>query len=143
MQTAKIRHQFYLPDDLSGALDELAAKPGASKTAILTDALRAWMERKAGNEIDERFGPRLDRQQRIAQRSESMLNAIAEMLDLFVAHQLTLTAHQPPFDTETGQLGRQRYQQFIDQVARRLASNRGVPRLVAAIDDDSGRKDDI
>jgi hypothetical protein len=131
MQTSKIRHQFYLPDDLSRALDDLASKPGASKTAILTDALRAWMERKAGNEIDERFGPRLDRQQRIAQRSEAMLGAIAEMLDLFVAHQLTLTAHQPPFDTETGQLGRQRYQQFIDQVARRLANNRGVPRLLA------------
>lgn len=140
MQTAKIRHQFYLPDDLSRALDELASKPGASKTGILTDALRAWIERKAGNEIDERFGPRLDRQQRIAQRSEAMLGAIAEMLDLFVAHQLTLTAHQPPLDTETGQLGRQRYRQFIDQVARRLATNRGVPRLVAAIEDRSDRK---
>ncbi|MDE8453425.1 hypothetical protein, partial [Klebsiella pneumoniae] len=79
----------------------------------------------------------------IAQRSEAMLGAIAEMLDLFVAHQLTLTAHQPPFDTETGQLGRQRYQQFIDQVARRLASNRGMPRLVAAIDGSSRRKDEI
>ncbi|HLZ79042.1 MAG TPA: CopG family transcriptional regulator [Sphingomonas sp.] len=132
MQTSKIRHQFYLPDELSRALDALASKPGSSKSAILTDALRAWMERKAAHEIDARFGPRLDRQQRIAERSETMLGAIAEMLDLFVAHQLTLTAHQPPFDRETGQLGRQRYQQFIDQVARRLASNPGVPRLLAA-----------
>src|SRR3546814_19762942 len=70
MQTSKIRHQFYLPDDLSRALEDLASRPGASKTAILTDALRAWLERKAGHELDERFGPRLDRQQRIAQRSE-------------------------------------------------------------------------
>lgn len=132
MQTSKIRHQFYLPDELSRTLGQLAAKPGASKTAILTDALRAWVERKAGHELDERFGPRLDRQQRIAQRSEATLNAIAEMLDLFVAHQLTLTAHQPPFDEETGKLGRQRYRLFIDQVARRLASNRGMPRLVGA-----------
>jgi hypothetical protein len=121
-------------------LENLASRPGASKTAILTDALRAWLERKAGHELDERFGPRLDRQQ-IAQRSETMLNAIAEMLDLFVAHQLTLIAHQPPFDIETGRLGRHRYQQFIDQIARRLATNRGVPKLVAAIDDTSSRKD--
>jgi hypothetical protein len=55
------------------------------------------------------------------------------MLDLFVAHQLTHTAHQPPFDTETGQLGQRRYQQFVDQVARRLAGNRGMPRLVTKI----------
>src|SRR3546814_8306474 len=75
----------------SDLLEDLASRPGASKTAILTDALRAWLERKAGHELDERFGPRLDRQQRIAQRSETMLNAIAAMLDLFVAHQLTLT----------------------------------------------------
>ena len=132
MQTSKIRHQFYLPDDLSRMLEQLATKPGASKTQILTEALRAWLERKAGHELDERFGPRLDRQQRIAQRSETTLNAMAEMLDLFVAHQLTLTAHQPPFDEETGRLGRQRYRLFIDQVARRLASNRGVPKLIGA-----------
>src|SRR3546814_14506519 len=111
MKTLKTRHQFYLPDDLSETLAALAAKHGASKTAILTDALRAWLERKAGHELDERFGPRLDRQQRIAQRSEATLNAMAEMLALFVAHQLTLVAHQPPFDEETGRLGRQRYRQ--------------------------------
>tara|TARA_R110000868_G_scaffold141226_2_gene357518 strand:- start:1384 stop:1806 length:423 start_codon:yes stop_codon:yes gene_type:complete len=133
MQTSKIRHQFYLPDDLSQALDALAAKPGASKTTILTDALRAWLERKAHNALDTQFGPRLDRQQKIALRTETTLNAVAEMLDLFVTHQLTLTAHQPPFDTETGQLGQRRYQQFVDQVARRLAGNRGVPRLVTKI----------
>ena len=132
MQTSKIRHQFYLPGDLSRALDDLAAKPGASKTAILTDALRAWLDRKAAHELDERFGLRLDRQQRIAQRSEAMLSTIAEMLDLFIAHQLTLTAHQPAFDEETARLGRQRYQQFVDQLARRIARNRGVPRLMAA-----------
>jgi len=135
MYTAKIRHQLYLPDDLSRALDDLAAKPGSSKTAIMTDALRAWFERKASAEIDDRFGPRLDRQQRIAQRSEATLNAVAEMLDLFVQHQLTLTAHQPPFDEATGQLGRQRYQRFVEQVARRLARNGGVPRLGAVVMD--------
>ena len=135
MHTAKIRHQLYLPDDLSRALDDLAARPGSSKTAILTDALRAWLERKASAEIDDRFGPRLDRQQRIAQRSEATLNAVAEMLDLFVQHQLTLVAHQPPFDEATGQLGRQRYQRFVEQVARRLARNGGVPRLGAVVMD--------
>jgi predicted transcriptional regulator len=131
MNTQKIRHQFYLPDDLSETLDALAAKPGASKTAILTDALRAWIDRKAMNELDERFAPRLDRHQRVLQRLETTLNISVDVLDLFVQHQLTIIAHQPPFDPETGQLGARRYQAFMDQVGRRLAANQGKARLIA------------
>lgn len=131
MNTRKIRHQFYLPDDLSETLEALATKPGASKTTILTDALRAWIERKAVNELDERFAPRLDRHQRQLHRLESTLNITAEVLDLFVQHQLTIVAHQPPFDDETGQLGAKRYRAFMDQVGRRLARNQGKPRLIA------------
>lgn len=130
MKTLKTRHQFFLPDDLSKALDDLTLKPGASKSAVLTDALRAWLDRKAGNELDERFGPRLDRQQRTAQRMEVTLNIVAEVLDLFVQHQLTIVAHQPPFDEETGQLGIKRYRMFLDQVGRRLAAAQGQPRLL-------------
>src|SRR3546814_14115338 len=106
MKTLKTRHQFYLPDDLSETLAALAAKPGASKTAILTDVLRAWLERKAGHELDERFGPRLNRQQRIALRSEATLIAMDEAHDLFVGNQLTLVAHPPPFDEHQGPLWR-------------------------------------
>src|SRR3546814_15811649 len=61
MKTFKTRHQFYLPDDLSAKLDALTASPGTSKTQILTDALNAWLERKGATELDQRFGPRLDR----------------------------------------------------------------------------------
>src|SRR3546814_20615769 len=132
MKTLKTRHQLYLPDDLSETLAALAAKPGASKTAILTDAFRAWLERKAGHELDERFGPRLDRQHRIAQRSEATLNAIAEMLDLFLAHQLTLVGYQPPVTEDTGKQRLEHYRRFMDQVRRRLASNRGALRLAVS-----------
>ncbi|WP_052322010.1 hypothetical protein [Novosphingobium sp. MBES04] len=40
MPTAKIRHQFYLPESLAKA----AAEPGNSKPLILTEALAAWFE---------------------------------------------------------------------------------------------------
>jgi len=132
MKTSKIRHQFYLPDELSSKLDALASKPGSSKTTILTDALRAWIDRKAANELDERFAPRLDRQLRVSQRTETTLNIVAEVLDIFVQHQLTIVAHQPPFDAETGQLGLKRYRALMDQVARQLGANQGRPRLLAS-----------
>jgi hypothetical protein len=129
MRTLKTRHQFYLPDDLSKVLNELASRPGASKSAVLTDALRAWLDRKAGHELDQRFGPRLDRQQRMSQRIEASLNIVAEVLDLLVQHQLTIVAHQPPFDQETRQLGVKKYNAFLDLVGRRLAAQ-GQPRLL-------------
>jgi hypothetical protein len=121
MKTFKARHQFYLPDDLSEKLEMLATEPGSSKTAILTDALRAWFERRAANELDERFGIRLDRISQANERLETKLDFVAEALGTFVQHQLTLVAHQPPFEPETGQLGLQRYQAFVEAVGRRLA----------------------
>ncbi|MEG3151040.1 ribbon-helix-helix protein, CopG family [Sphingomonas sp. ZT3P38] len=124
MKTFKTRHQFYLPDDLSDALDRLAAKPGNSKTAILTDALRAWIDRKAANELDERFGPRLDRQQRLLHRLETVSSRQAAILELFVRHQLTLVAHNPPFDEATRTLGLRRFNAFMDLVLRNMGSNR-------------------
>jgi predicted transcriptional regulator len=88
MKTYKTRHQFYLPDDLSEKLDTLAGKPGASKTSILTDALRAWLDRQGANELDQRFGARLDRQSRAIERIEQQGAMLSEALGLFVQHQL-------------------------------------------------------
>jgi predicted transcriptional regulator len=127
MKTFKTRHQFYLPDDLSERLETLAAKPGSSKTAILTDALRAWLDRKAGDELDQRFGTRLDRQTRASNRVETRLDHVAEVLDLFVAHQLALTAHQPPFDEPTSRLGAARFDRFMSQVATRMRKRQDDP----------------
>jgi predicted transcriptional regulator len=140
MKTYKTRHQFYLADDLSARLDALAAKPGASKTAILTDALNAWLERKAGNELDARFGPRLDRQTRASERIEQKVEFVAEALGVFVQHQLTLTAHTPLFEAETAALGRQRYQKFLDLVGKRIAG--GKPVHAVAIPKQKGASDE-
>jgi predicted transcriptional regulator len=121
VKTFKTRHQFYLPDDLSEKLETLAGEAGSSKTAILTDAFRAWLERCGATELDERFGVRLDRLSRADEQLARKLDFVAEAIGAFVQHQLTLVAHHPPFDTETGQLGLQRYRAFVEMVGRRLA----------------------
>lgn len=121
MKTSKIRHQFYLTDELSERLEALAHEPGASKTAILTDALQAWLHRRGANELDDRFAIRLDRLSRADEQLGRKLDFVAEALGTFVQHQLTLSAHQPPFKPETGQLGLQRYRAFVETVGRRLA----------------------
>ena len=136
MKTYKTRHQFYLPDDLSEKLEALASKPGASKTGILTDALAAWFERKAGNELDTRFGPRLDKQNRTAERIEQKIEFIAEALGTFVQHQLTLVAHKPPFESDTAALGRQRYLKFVEIVGSRVAKAKPVAAHTQATNED-------
>ena len=136
MRTVKTRHQFYLPDALSAKLDALAAAPGGSKTAILTDALTAWFEREAAAEIEHRFGPRFDRLARVQERVEGKLDIVTETLAVFIQHQLTLVAHQPPFDTATRQLGLDRYGAFVTLVGRRLAQRAPVQPKTAARDDE-------
>lgn len=136
MKTFKTRHQFYLPDDLSAKLDALTTSPGTSKTQILTDALSAWLERKGAQELEQRFGPRLDRQNRTAERLERKVDALTEMLGLFVRHQLTLVAHQPPFDSDTARLGRTRYLSFMKLVEQQLARTDSGEVTTQAIQDD-------
>lgn len=127
MQTSKTRHQFYLPDALSAKLDALAEKPGASKTAILSEALSAWLERGALSDLDERFGPRLDRQSRASERIEQKLDMLTEVVGVFVQYQLTLVAHQPPFSPESQKLGRERYQALLDRAGQQAARRRHAP----------------
>ena len=78
MRTLRARRHFYLPDDRSAKLGTLTASPGTSKTQILTDALSAWHERKGAQELEQRFGPRLDRQNRTAERLERKVDALTE-----------------------------------------------------------------
>ena len=134
MRTTKTRHQFYLPDGLSAKLEALAAKPGASKTAILSDALTVWLDRQGAAELNSRFGPRFDRLSRAQERTDQKVDTLVEMVGLFVQHQLTLAAHQPPFDPETGRLGLERFQRFVDQVGRRLGNGAGTSTTQSAIE---------
>jgi predicted transcriptional regulator len=131
VKTFKTRHQFYLPDDLSEKLEALAGEPGSSKTAILTDAFRVWLERRGATELDDRFAVRLDRLCRTDEQLARKLDFVAEALGTFVQHQLTLFAHQPPFEAETAQLGLQRYRKFIDFVAQRLVRPDQSPTAAA------------
>jgi hypothetical protein len=76
------------------------------------------------------FSTRLDRASRADERIERKLDFLMEALGTFVQHQLTLVAHQPPFEHEAGQLGLQRYRAFIETVGRRLARPNQSPTAI-------------
>ncbi len=129
----KRRHEFYLDQDVSEQLAALAAKPGGSKTAIMSDALRVYLERRGANELDQRFRARLDRLSMQLGRIERDQQVMAEMLALFVRFQLTVTAPLPEGDRAARALGQARYDSFLEQVSRRLVGGSGAIEDVLAL----------
>ena len=111
----KVRHQLFLPADLTEKLKFSASRPGASKSAILSDALAAWLNRRVGHEMDDRFGLRLNR---IERNSQIVLESFA----LFIRYYLNVTPPLADADVAGRAVGRDRFRAFIDQVARQLAT---------------------
>jgi hypothetical protein len=118
---SKVRHQLFLDADLSEKLEALAAKPGVSKSAILADAVGAWLNRRGSHELDDRFGLRLNRISAQLNRIERDGQVLLESLALFVRYQLTVTAPLPEPDQAARAVGRDRFQAFVDQVGRQIA----------------------
>jgi hypothetical protein len=130
---AKCRHQLYLDADISEKLEALAEKPGASKSAILADAVQAWLTRRGTHELDDRFGLRLERISTQLGRIERDQQIVMESLALFIRYFLTINAPLPEADQAARAVGRDRFQSFIDQVGRNIAGgSRTLSRAEAA-----------
>ena len=121
MKQTKVRHQLFLASDVSEKLVALARKPGASKSAILSDAVIAWLNRRGAHELDERFSQRLNRISAQLNRIERDGQVLLESLGLFVRYQLTVTAPLPEPEEAARAVGRDRFQAFVDQVGRQIA----------------------
>ena len=120
----RVRHQLFLPQSLSDRLEALGQRPGASKSAILADAVAAWLDRKGTSELDERFAMRLDRLTTALGRVERDGQVIMETLALFVRYELAIHAPLAENDAAGRALAAKRFEAFVTQVGRTLASGR-------------------
>ena len=136
----RIRHQLFLTKELSERLEVLASKPGATKSAILVDALTAWLNRRAASELEDKFGARLDRMTSALGRIERDGHVLLETLALFVLIELTVNAPLPKGDDAARAVGRARFEEFVARVGERLASGRRTlaPDTIATL-----RKDQV
>jgi len=55
----KVRQNLYIDRDLSNALDGLVIRRGGNKSRIVNEALKTFLARGAGKEIDDLLKPRL------------------------------------------------------------------------------------
>lgn len=124
MRARRIRHQLFLPEDLSERLEKLAARPGATKSSILADALAAWLNRRGASELEDRFSHRLDRLSMALGRVERDGHVLLESLALFVRYELMINAPLPEGDQAARAVGRDRFNAFVARVGEALASGR-------------------
>jgi predicted DNA-binding protein len=118
----KVRHQLFLPRSLSDRLEALAAKPGATKSAILVDALTAWLNRRGASELEDRFSLRLDRLTRAIGRVDRDTYVILETLALFIRFELAIQTPLAENDQAGRALGAKRFEAFVNQVGRQVAT---------------------
>ena len=119
-----VRHQLFLPRELSERLEALARSPGASKSRILAEGLAAFLNRKGTDELELRFMTRLDRLSSQLARIERNGQIELESLALFVRYMLTVNAPLPEGDKAAQAIGRDRFNAFVERVAQQLASGR-------------------
>jgi hypothetical protein len=116
----KIRHQLFLSPEVSARFETLA-KAGVTRSDMLEKALVAWLDRRANNELDERFGHRLDRIVTILGRIERDGHILLETLALFVRYELSIHAPLADNDAAGRAVARERFNAFVEQVGRQIA----------------------
>lgn len=120
----KVRHQLFLPKPLSDRLEALAAKPGATKSAILVDAVTAWLNRRGASELEDRFAIRLDRLTQAIGRIDRDAYVILETLALFIRFELAIQTPLAENDSAGRALGAKRFEAFVVQVGRQVSTGR-------------------
>lgn len=128
----KRRLCLYLDPKLGSRLEKLAAKPGATMTNIVSDALQDFLDRQGTDALDDRIKSRLDKFGGQLNRMERDQRVLLESLALFIRYQLTVSNTIPESQLAAMQaLGNERFQTFIDEVGRRLAKGKGIGAEVA------------
>lgn len=127
----RIRHQLFLSEALTERLEALAAKPGVSKSAILSDAVEAWLNRRGASELDDRFGLRLDRLTRAIDKVGRDGEILLETVALFVRYELAIHPPLAENDHAGRAMARERFNAFVQQVGRQISTGRRTLAVAA------------
>lgn len=120
----RIRYQLFLPIAISKRFEQVAAKPGASKSSILAAALTSFLDRGDASELDEKFAIRLNHISGQLARIERNGLVEIESLALFIRYMLAVNAPLAWDDEIARAIGRDRFSAFIARVGQQLASGR-------------------
>jgi hypothetical protein len=127
----KPKLSVYLSDNVAKRLALAASRPGTNKSAIVDAALDRFLNPERDQSGDAALIRRLDRMSRQLDRVDRDLSITAETVALFVRYYLTITPPLPSGDQDAARaLGRERFEIFVAQIGKRVASG---GRLVADV----------
>jgi hypothetical protein len=127
----KPKLSIYLSNNVAERLALAANRPGTNKSAIVDAALDRFLNPERDQSGDAALLRRLDRMSRQLDRVDRDLSITAETVALFVRYYLTVTPPLPSDDQEAARaLGRERFEIFVAQIGKRVASG---GRLVADV----------
>lgn len=133
----KPRVNIRLSYEMHRKLEEMVLAPGATKSAIMEDALRAYLDPDRTAARNDILLQRLDRIEKRQNAMERDLALCLETIGQFVLYWLTRTDPIPEAERDAAQiLGQRRFEFFINQVARRVASDEPLSkRALSSLDD--------
>lgn len=119
----KSKFSASLSDSVLQRLELAARRPGTNKSAIVDAALDRFLNPERDTNGDAALVRRLDRMSRQLGRVDGDLSVLSETIALFVRYFLTITPPLPTGDHDAARaLGRERFEMFIAQVGKRIAS---------------------
>lgn len=128
---SRYRLNLFIAPEHAKRLDELAAKKGVSKSSIVVAALASWLSPDAGDQREAAIAKRLDRLSRQFEKLERDQNIEIETLALFVRYFLTVNTPVPEAHQDAARAqGRARFEQFVEQLCRRLLRGHSLVRDV-------------
>ncbi|WP_313576452.1 CopG family transcriptional regulator [Brevundimonas sp.] len=133
----------YLPPELLDLLVAQAKRRGVPKSTVAEAAITSFLTPDAAQQQEAALGRRLDRLNRHADRLERDLEIAVEMLALFVRTWMAATPSLPDAAQAAARArGRDRYERFVENLGRRLASGRSFTRELA-FELEAATRDDV
>lgn len=117
-----VRYELVLPRPLSERFEALASGPDSSKSAIVVEALTAFLDCKHDAEIELHFAQRLDQLSNQLGRVERNGNAALQSLSEFIHELLAVSPPIPEGDEAAHAVGFDRFAAFVERVDQQVAS---------------------
>lgn len=121
MKSAKIRHQLFLPKELSDRVGRIAEGTGRARSELLVEALEAFLSRRNQAAGDEALAARLARFERHIEAVRRHQGLQWEVLARSMRHQMMTAAALPRADAATEAAAARAFETVIDEIADRLA----------------------
>ena len=128
------RHALYLSQAMTQRLQVMAETHRVGKSEILERALQRYLANESGGPPADLLALQQESNTRALRRLERDLAIATELIATFVRYFLTITPPLPGSEHAAARaLGQLRFDQVIEDIARRLRTDRSLIARVAAI----------